>query len=388
MFRCVIAVLVMSLLSTSMANNDKKFAKILNDFNFVLMSKISSNENSVISPFSVTVALSMLYSGMKGNTKHQVASLLHLDEANDDQTHAMVKSFTDKIHDMQSANKVWISKEVNVIQSFINTLQTNYDATIGALDTSNPEEARKNINQWVSMKTEGNIKDLFPEGSIDSLTRLVIANALFYKGQWSHKFDKKSTRKGDFHLDNGETIQVDLMYNNEKYPYLKDINTGVDVVELPYGDKQFSMVVVVPNQNKKLSTVEQTINSDVFSRWVNDLKASNSVDVILPKFTVEKQYDLKEKLLELGISDLFTAGVSDLSGVNDLHDLVVSGGYHKVRVEVDEEGTTAAAATGLGIIAFSMPPQIRVDRPFLFYIIHKESNAIIFNGKITNPSIS
>lgn len=176
------------------------------------------------------------------------------------------------------------------------------------------------------------------------------------------------------------------MYNNEKYPYLKDINTGVDVVELPYGDKQFSMVVVVPNQNKKLSTVEQTINSDVFSRWVKDLKASNSVDVILPKFTVEKQYDLKEKLMELGISDLFTAGVSDLSGVNDLHDLVVSGGYHKVRVEVDEEGTTAAAATGLGIVAFSMPHQIRVDRPFLFYIIHKESNAIIFNGKITNPN--
>lgn len=181
MFRCVIAVLIMSLLSTSMANNDKKFAKILNDFNFALMSKISSNENSVISPFSVTVALSMLYSGMKGNTKHQVASLLHLDEANDDQTHAMIKSFTKKIHDMQSATKVWISKEVNVIQSFINNLQTNYDATVGALDTSNPEEARKNINQWVSMKTKGNIKDLFPEGSIDSLTRLVIANALFYK---------------------------------------------------------------------------------------------------------------------------------------------------------------------------------------------------------------
>jgi len=268
------------------------------------------------------------------------------------------------------------------------------NAEVGVEDfKGKPEKSRKKVNKWVEEKTEDMIKELFPSGSLDSTTELVIANAVFYKALWKEPFDTENTQKSDFQLENGTKVPCDLMFKNAKFPSIWDEKLNMQVVRLPYTGDEYDFVAAVPDvwpTPVPLSEKESEISSKTVKGWLNSLKkrANNYIremDVFFPKFKAELEMDLEESLKEMGITSIF-GSEADLSGITGSRNLYVGSARHKAFIEVNEAGTKAAAATGFGVSRMSMPMQVRLDRPFLYFIVHRESNTIIFSGRMSNPS--
>jgi serpin B len=285
------------------------------------------------------------------------------------------------------ANRLWGQNGFQFRADYLEFVEQKFAAPLGQLDFVNSSEpSRKTINDWVSDKTHERIKDLLPQGSISSETRLVLTNAIYFKADWKHEFAKQLTKDQAFTTPGGSRVNVPLMSLEKSLPYMEDEN--VQVVELPYKSSDLSMVVILPKQVDGLPEVESSLSFEQLSQWVSSL-SQEKVELSLPKFKLECEFSLSSALKQLGMPKAFSAG-AEFGGMTSEAELRISDVVHKAFVEVDEKGTEAAAATGV-IMATraapiaSQPKVFRADHPFLFLIRQQQSGAVLFLGRFSEP---
>jgi len=349
------------------------------DFAFKLYAQFKSGAGSFsFSPASIETALSMTREGADGNTLQQMSLLLPeftpFPQTGNDIT-------------LNSANALWIGNLLTVKESFKNTVIEKYDAEIRTADfANNANGERQKINFWVEEKTNEKIKELLAAGSVAPLTRLILVNAIYFKGDWLHAFDKECTEPAPFHTASGAVTNVLMMaMKPAQFNYME--NETFQLIELPYKGEELSMLIVLPKHAAGLEKVEAGFSDAALQNWIQSMQ-SKEISVFLPKFKIETELSsLKKTLLVLGLIDAFDPHTADFSNIST-ENLFLSDVVHKAFVQVDEEGTEAAAATGVIVraMAFHQPVEFRADRPFIFIIRHNETGALLFMGRVFNPA--
>jgi len=375
-----------------------------NRFAFDLYGVLSSTpagagQNIFYSPFSISSALAITGEGAKGTTADEINSVFHFPANATVRREGFLqinKGFNaaDAGYTLRTANALWAEKNYSFLPSFTSIAGTYYSANVTNLDFVHaPEESRVIINTWVEEKTEKKIRDLLPAGSIDSLTRLVITNAVYFKGTWVRQFDAARTQDADFLTETGKTVNVKMMQDTgseAEYRYAE--TNSVQYIELPYtheSGKALSMAVILP-KDKDLQTAEAVLDESNLSA-LNDAAYVQRVMVYLPKFKMETEYRLPDTLSAMGMPTAFTFGAADFSGMDGTTDLYISDVIHKAFIDVNEEGTEAAAATAVVMRAGAAapgedPPVFRADHPFVFLIRDDETGTILFIGRVADPS--
>ncbi len=348
-----------------------------------------AGENLFFSPYSIASALAITCEGARGTTADEIESVLHL-PANETLRREGFAAIDAALNSgsgnyaLRTANALWAEKTHSLLPEYIETAARWYGANATNLNLAeNPEGSRETINRWVEEKTEDRIRDLLPPGSIDPLTRLVITNAIYFKGAWAQQFDPAETTVEEFRVGSNETVTVPMMHGNAVYPYTE---TGtLQVLEMPYasGDgTELAMLVLLP-KGDSLTAAEEVLDAERLAGLRESL-ASQNVRVFFPKFTLDASYGLTPTLAAMGMPTAFTGGDADLSGMDGTRDLFVTGIFHKAFVDVNEEGTEAAAATGVAA-GLGVTPVFRADHPFVFLITEKDSGTILFAGRVVNP---
>lgn len=291
------------------------------------------------------------------------------------------------------ASRLYGEQSYSFIEKFLSDTKTLYEAELETVDfISNADAARVNINTWVEKRTQEKIKDLLAEGDVDSLTRLVLVNAIYFKGSWERKFSEEHTREQQFKINKNESKPVQMMFQKAKFPLVFIPDMNCQILELPYAGKDLSMLIMLPNAMEDdttgLQKLESALTYENFVEWTRpDMMDLLEVEVSLPRFRMEETYDMKALLVGLGMVDAFDSQRADFSGLSPNNDLVLSKVVHKSFVEVNEEGTEAAAATGAIMMmrCLMRPERFHADHPFLFFIRHNPSKSILFYGRVCSP---
>nr|XP_054485034.1 serpin B6-like [Agelaius phoeniceus]XP_054490108.1 serpin B6-like [Agelaius phoeniceus] len=358
----------------------------------------NSGQNVFFSPFSISSALSMVLLGARGSTEAQIRKVLSLKNAQD--AHNGYQSLLSEINDpntkyiLRTANRLYGEKTFEFLASFIESSQKSYHAGLEQMDFLHAwEDSRKQINGWVEERTEGKIQNLLAEGTLDSLTRLVLVNAIYFKGKWEEQFNKQSTRERPFQINKNETRPVQMMFREANFnmTYIGDFQTKI--LELPYVGNELSMIILLPDAIQDGSTglerLERELTYEKLMGWINPkMMDYTEVMVYLPRFKLEENYDLKPVLSSMGMPDAFESGKADFSGISPSNEQVLSEVIHKSFVEVNEEGTEAAAATAMvicGCSAVMSTAEFIADHPFLFFIRHNKTCSILFCGRFCCP---
>ena len=347
-----------------------------------------AGENLFFSPYSISSALAITHEGARGTTTDEIGSVLHLPanetfrrEGFSDLDAALNRG--DANYTFRTANALWAEKTHSFLPEYIDTAGRWYGANVTNLDfAGNPEGSRETINRWVEDKTEDKIRNLLPDGSIDSMTRLVITNAIYFKGAWAEQFDPAGTAEEEFRVAPNETVTVPMMRGGAVYPYAE--TEVLQVLEMPYAhgnETELAMLVLLPKKDN-LTAAEESLDAKGLAGLRESLVPQN-IRVFFPKFTLETGYLLPGVLAAMGMPTAFT-DAADLSGMDGTQDLLVTGVFHKAFIDVNEEGTEAAAATGI-IAGRGITPSFRADHPFAFLIVEKDSGTILFMGRVVNP---
>ncbi len=357
--------------------------------------------NLAFSPYSAVTALAMTRAGAAGETLRQMSAVLHTDEtgALDDGLNAIDLALAkrageyevngEKVQlELATANQLWAQLEFPFEAPFLDTLATRYGAGMRLLDyVTKTEESRETINKWVSDRTRERIPELIPQGVITPDTRLVLTNAIYLKAPWRFPFEKSLTAAAPFTTLDGTEIQTDLMHLNESLRYAQ--GDGYQAVELPYADGSLSMLVLVPDAGQ-FEAVEARLADGVLGDAVEGL-APAAVDLALPKFEFRTKAGLKDPLMELGMPIAFEGGAADFTRMSPRgKDLYIQDVIHEAFISVDEVGTEAAAATAVVVGETSAPVDIvdlTVDRPFVFAIRDNETGALLFLGRVLDPTV-
>ena len=353
--------------------------------------------NLFYSPYSISLALAMTYAGARDETEKQMANTLHF-TLPQDRLHPTFNSLDLELAQrgqgakgkdeggfrLNIVNAIWGQKDYHFLATFLDLLAENYGAGLRILNfASAPEESRITINEWVSDQTEDRIKDLLPPGSIDPLTRLVLTNAIYFNVAWQYPFNEDATRDGLFHLLDGGEVTVPMMSQKKSLGYAE--GEGYQAVELPYDGRELSMVILLP-QAGEFETFEKSLDSQRVDAIIKNLESSQ-VALTMPRFEFESSFRLREPLVAMGMPGAFSN--ADFSGMTGNRDLFIADVVHKAFVSVDETGTEAAAATAV-IMPTAAPPgvtvEVTVDRPFIFLIRDIETGAILFVGRVVDPS--
>ncbi|XP_010959572.2 LOW QUALITY PROTEIN: serpin B4 [Camelus ferus] len=369
----------------------------------------SRRDNIFYSPLSIMSAFGMLYLGSRGNTAAQLQKALHFKEVAENPTaeatadpvenpenHHFQKLLTElnkptDAYELNIANRLYGRKEFPFLQEYMDNVKKLYLASVESADFANaPEESRKMINSWVERQTNEKIKNLFPKDSIDSSTVLVLVNAIYFKGQWHQKFKEENTVKEKFWLSKDTSKSVQMMKETNTFNFTSLEDMQVKILEIPYKGEELSMMLLLPNEVDGLQKLEDKLTAEKLLEWTSSQNMRTSqVDLHLPRFKVEETYDLKAILVALGVVDAFNSQKADFSGMTRKNNLVVSKALHKSFVEVNEEGTEAAAATGIIVVTKSLPvphyERFHCDHPFLFFIRHNKTNTILFLGRVSSP---
>lgn len=369
-------------------------------FAFDLYSQAAEGQgNTLLSPYSIAVALSMTYAGARGPTADQMARVLHVSLQNEDWHRArnaidqavaepeeMVSEGFEPLR-LHVANSLWGQSSYPFLDTFLDPLALHYGAGMRLVDyRSDPEGSRAAINRWVEDATEERIRDLIPEGLINNLTRLVPVNAIYFKGNWRLDFDRKRTTRGAFTLLDGTSRQVPMMRMKEKFDYAE--GDGWKAARLPYAGGA-SMVVIAPDAGR-FRAIEANLDAGMLER-VRSQFEEREVDLAMPRFKFDSSFRLADVLKDLGMTDAFEEppgrGTADFTGVTPVRELFLLDVVHKAFVSVDERGTEAAAATGAVMQALSgaAPATLHLDRPFLFLIQDDETGSILFLGRVMDP---
>ncbi len=351
--------------------------------------------NLFFSPFSITSALGMTYAGARGETAKQMHDVLHVG-VGDAKFHAALGGLARDLsgdkrrgYTLYVANRQFGQQGYAFHQDFTDLLKTDYGAELEPIDfAGDPQGARQKVNAWADNATHGTIPPLFPPGSIDSSTVLVLANAIYFKSSWARAFDKSETRDKPFHRADGSTVTVPMMHQKGVFAFKSSVSPAASVVALPYRDNELSMLLVVPDAVDGLPAVEAALPNGWLDEATQKLIQGLEVVVELPRFSMSWHGSLGKQLKTLGMTDAFDASRADLSGIADGH-LAIGVVEHSAYVKVDEQGTTAAAATGVGIVNVCSPcgpPSVIADHPFLFVIRDKLTGSLLFIGRVEDPT--
>lgn len=379
-----------------------------------LYQRLRSEEgNLFLSPYSITTALAVTYAGAEGETEKQMARVLHFDLP-EQRLHAACAALAEKLkadpqrspYELHVANALWNQQGHPLLGTFIDTVSTNYRGGLNQVDfVKDAEGARKTINAWVEKQTKARITNLIPEGVLDAMTRLVLTNAIYFKGTWTEQFDKKRTRDAPFTLAAAKLsrepvkhVTVPMMSRKGDYRYLE--SGTMQVLELPYRGDDLSMLILLPGFARQqdmelrqpynledLGALEASITPENLKKWTDGLR-KQEVEVYLPRFKATRSFSLASVLQSMGMIDAFSK-TADFSGMDGTKDLFITHVLHKAFVEVNEEGTEAAAATAVVLKEKGLPravPVFRADHPFVFLIRHVKTGSVLFMGRIMNPT--
>lgn len=359
-----------------------------NEFTFKLLKEVAADlpgsKNMMLSPLSVSMAVGMTSNGANGQTLEAIRNTLKFG----DFTEAEVNSYYQKIitelpeldpkATLNVANSIWYGNGFEVLPAFLKTNSDYYKAEVQGLDFASPG-AKDQINNWVSTNTNGKIPTIIDQIRGDMVMFLI--NAVYFKSNWSAKFDKNKTAKGDFHLSGQSKVQADFMTAMLKINSF--INAEASVIELPYGNKRYSMVIAMPTGATTAGTMAETLTAQKWDQWMSSLREGHN-DIRLPKFKFEYQIKLNDPLTALGMGNAFS-DMADFTRLRSNGQLKIDEVKHKTFIEVNEEGTEAAAATSVGIVETSAPAPIIVNKPFIFAIREMKTGLILFTGIVNNP---
>ncbi len=360
------------------------------------------DDNLIYSPYSIGMAFSMVYAGARGQTEAQMADVLgflpqeqHHPAANGLERHLAALGTKapppgegqGEAFRLNNANAVWGQRGYPFLDAYLRTLAEHYGTGVRPLDfQSNPEGGRKLVNDWVADQTEDRIRDIVPPGVINPQTRMVLANAIYFKAAWLFPFEKDATTDGPFTLLDGSRVAVPMMTQNmEPVPFAK--YDDYQAVVLPYTGNTVDMVVIVPNAGR-FDAIERRL-SPGFLKNVRSATGRGSATITMPRFDFESDVPLTDLLPDMGMPDAFRDGTADFSGITGGRDLYISAALHRATIKVDEKGTEATAATVIAMdqsAAVAPPPHLTIDRPFIFAITERETGAILFLGRVTNPA--
>jgi len=393
MMRWLGAVLVLSV--AARADDDmKQVAADNNVFALDLFQQIRAERgNLFFSPYSISTALAMTTAGTRGETEKQMAMALRF-SLNRQRLHPAFAELQATLNKIQTsghvklsvANSLWPHNQHAFLADYLDLTKRCYDVEITPQDyVHTADAAAKAINKWVEQKTQDKIKNIILPGTLDALTRLVLVNAIYFKGNWTHPFKPEATQPAPFTLASGKAVDAPLM--NQSREYLYAAADGMQMLELPYTGDELSMLALLPQKSDGLAILEQNLTAAKLEAWTQLLR-QREVRVFLPKFKMTAKFELSRAMAALGMKDAFSAD-ADFSGMDGQHDLFISSILHKAFVDVNEEGTEAAAATAVIMRAMAMmepPPTFRADHPFLFLIREKSTGSILFLGRVADPT--
>ncbi|MDD4923601.1 MAG: serpin family protein [Dehalococcoidales bacterium] len=389
---------------TSPTVSDSALAALVNgnnEFAFELYKRLSATKdgNFFYSPYSISLALAMTYAGANGQTEAQMAEVLNF-LLEDEELHSAFNKLAIELNsrndvpqnseaqgfELNIVNATWGQKGFEFMQAFLDILAENYDAGIRLLDyEKDPEACRQAINDWVYEQTNGRIEDLIPEGAIDQMTRLVLTNAIYFNAAWLNQFDEEYTYDDTFYLPDGSTVTVPMMHQTDRFSYVNEDN--YTVIELLYDIYDMSMVIIMPDEGT-FADFENSLTSELVDNIIGSM-TSGQVNLSMPKFEFESEFNLNDALKAMGMSDAFSDS-ADFSGITDKADLIISDVIHKAFVSVNEEGTEAAAATAVIFQETSMPIEIgevNINHSFIFLIRDIQTGTTLFIGRVINPAV-
>jgi serpin B len=366
-----------------------------NEFAFDLFSRLQkeSKGNLFFSPFSISSALAMTYAGARGATERQMAQVLHFPAGEEKFHPAMAKLMASLLnpgekkppYELSVANALWGAKGESFLKEFLDLNLRCYKAGLTTLDfAGDAEGSRKTINSWVEKETRDKIKELIKPGILDGRTRLVLTNAIYFRGDWMSQFKKDQTHDAPFTLDDGSKVSVPMMRQREKFNYGEWPNG--QALEMPYAGGDLSMILLLPRAPEDMAKLAAELPARL-SDWAAQVRKVE-VNVALPQFKVTAEFELRDTLAAMGMPDAFS-GQADFSGMDNRKDLCISNVIHKAYVDVNEQGTEAAAATAVVVRATAMRPIFfNADRPFLFLIRDNRTKSILFLGRLADPRAS
>ena len=362
-----------------------------NQFGFELFQTILNDEDStknvMISPLSATLALAMTYNGADGDTKTAFENTFHMNGLTTTEINQSMLDLcdaltsVDKLVDIKIANSIWYRNTFQVESDFLNTDKKYYHAEVAALDFNDPN-SKNTINQWVDDQTNHKIPSIVDRISPNDIMFLI--NAMYFKGDWKSEFKKADTENRPFHLAGGQSIEVPTMsQETEMAFYNSDLFTAV---ELPYGRGNFSMFLMLPNDGKTLAELEKALTQENWQSWMDNMGSPTKMTIRLPKFKFEYARPMKDDLSSLGLGIAFS-DTADFSKINSGGGLTISRVKQKTFIEVNEEGTTAAAVTSVTVGFTSAGPGaiVHFDHPFLFAIKENTTGTILFIGRVMDP---
>lgn len=352
--------------------------------------------NLFFSPESISTAFAMAYAGARGQTAAQMANVFHFTLPQDRLQPAMGALLAGmnaqhKSYELRVADALWAQEDENFLPNYLKLLQNNYGAGFHRVDFRTAAEmVRGNINNWVAQQTNDKIKNLIGPGVLTPATRLVLTNAIYFKGDWGNPFEKTETKSEDFYLSQSHAVKKPMMHRTGGYRYYEGGN--FQELELPYSGGDLAMVVLLPKDRAGLSALEQEFTASTAAKWVDDLKPAAKVILTLPRFSMTQQFQLNGVLAKMGMAQAFS-NAADFSGMTGKPGFTISAAIHKAYIDVNEKGTEAAAATSTVMRATAMrrelpePPIVfRADHPFLFLIRDTRSGSILFIGRVADPA--
>ncbi len=376
-------------------------------FAFALYAKVGgAGGNLFFSPFSVSAALAMTMAGARGNTRVEMAALLGLPDPDEKLHPAFGKLIEDlnsrkykgrweddpdagrKPFELVIAGSLWGRRGYPFEEGFRKLAAASYGAGLVETDFgADPEKARIEINAWVENKTADRIKDLLSKGSVTELTRLVLVNAVYFKAAWEEPFEKSATAEGPFHVSESATVAARFMRLTKTFRYAK--TRGVEILAMPYIGRELNMLVLLPEPSSGIAGLEKDLKPEKLAALLRALKWED-VEVSLPKFRIESALNLKETLESMGMKDAFNPAAADFSGMAGTGEISIGIVVHKAFVEVNEEGTEAAAATAVSMEGESAdevkPVVFKADRPFMFLLRDEKTSSILFIGRVADPT--
>ncbi|XP_043985213.1 antithrombin-III [Gambusia affinis] len=358
------------------------------------------DSNIFMSPLSISTAFAMTKLGACNQTLEQIMKVFQFDtikEKTSDMIHFFFAKLNcrlyrkkDKTTLLVSANRLFGDKSLQFNETYQNISETVYGAKLMPLNfKTNPEAARITINDWISNKTENRIQDTLPSGALDSNTALVLVNTIYFKGLWKNKFPKDSVVVSDFFVDDSRSCEVNMMNQETRFNYKDLREEKVQLLEMPYRGDDITMVIILPNKGHPLSQVEQNLDQNKLKVWLDQMRET-SVSVSVPRFRVEDSFSLKDKLQQMGLTDLFSADTASLPGIleDGSESLFISDAYHKAFLEVNEEGSEAGASTAVVAVGRSLildREYFLADHPFLVIIRESTLNTLLFIGRVAEP---
>lgn len=351
--------------------------------------------NLFLSPYSISTALAMTCAGARGQTEKQMAEAFCFAPAKSEQFHKTFGEIIKQLnasgqkgsYELTVANALWGQKDYKFLPEFLTLVRENYEGDLQQVDfVTQTENARNTINSWVENKTKDKIKELIKRGAIDSMTRLVLTNAIYFKGKWASPFKTERTQESPFTLLNSEKINVPMMNQTGRFGFTEANN--IQILEMPYVNDDLSMVVLLPKYVAGVKDLEKGLTPDNLTNWLARI-SKREVQVFFPRFRMTSEFELTRVLGAMGMPDAFSSK-ADFSGMTGNRNLFISAVVHKAYVDVNEEGTEAAAATGVAMKMTSIgtpPPVFRADHPFIFLIRDNQTGSILFMGRVENPAL-